>query len=355
MSHAEGVDLAVLTGLEGRDAFVSRHIGPDEADIAAMLRVGWTKSTILGQLIAAVWWTAFSLLAGATNAYANCTMSHVADIPITLYQNKLFLPITMNGTVQKLAMDTGAGSTVLSTATARRLNIPRDFDHTVEMFGVGGTDNHLYSARVERMEFAGLHFDDWHLAIADFNMLLADGADMGGLLGADILSQFDIDLDIPRRTAGFWRVSGCMQVTPPWTTSTSELKLQRIGLYHVALQIGVDGVPVQVVLDTGAPGLVLTELEAARAGASPESLQNGRPITGRGVNDGIYIGHMHVFRHVSVGRAFYDEVITQVVPRARFQNFGGLLGAAFLLQHRVWLSYATNTLFVQNAPAAPGP
>jgi predicted aspartyl protease len=290
-----------------------------------------------------------------TGAHANCSMAHVADIPITLYQNKIFLPITMNGTVQKLAMDTGAGSTVLSTATARRLNIPRDFDHTMEMLGVGGTDNHLYSARVGRMEFAGLHFDDWHLAIASFDMLLADGSDMGGLLGADILSQFDIDLDIPRRTAGFWRVSGCTNVAPPWTTATSALRLQRIGIDHVALQIAVDGVPVQVELDTGAPGLVLTELEAARAGASPESLQNGQAISGRGVNDGIYVGHMHVFQHVSLGRVGYDEVITQVLPRARLQSFGGLLGAAFLLQHRVWISYATNTLFVQNAPAAPQP
>jgi hypothetical protein len=204
------------------------------------------------------------------------------------------------------------------------------------------------------MEFAGLHFDDWHLAIADFNMLLADGSDMGGLLGADILSQFDIDLDIPRRTAGFWRVSGCNQVAPPWTTATSELRLHRLGIDLIELQIGVDGVPMQVVLDTGAPDLVLTELEAARAGATPESLQDGQAIAGRGVNDGIYVGHKHVFRQVSVGRAHYDEVIAEVVPRARLQMFGGLLGAAFLLQHRVWISYATNTLFVQNAPA-PGP
>jgi glycine dehydrogenase len=40
MTHAEVMDFAeVLTGLEAADAFVSRHIGPDDAEIAAMLRV----------------------------------------------------------------------------------------------------------------------------------------------------------------------------------------------------------------------------------------------------------------------------------------------------------------------------
>jgi predicted aspartyl protease len=291
------------------------------------------------------------LCQGMPVAHAECSMAHVADVPLTLYQNKLFVPVSMNGTVEKLAMDTGAGSTVLSTAAARRLNVVRDFDHTVEMLGVGGTDNHLYSAKVETMAFAGLHFDSWHLAIADFTMPLANGEAMGGLLGADILSLFDIDIDVPRRVAGFWRVSGCERLAPPWTTAASEVPLHRVGLDHVALPISVDGVPMQVELDTGSPGLVLTELEAARAGASPESLENGQAITGRGVNDRAYSGHMHVFAQVRVGRANYDEVITQVVPRSRLQSFGGLLGLAFLRQHRVWLSYATNRLFIQTAPA----
>ncbi len=281
-------------------------------------------------------------------------MAHVADVPLTLYQNKLFVPISMNGTIEKLAMDTGAGSTILSTAAARRLNVTRDFDHTVEMLGVGGKDNHLYSARVEKMAFAGLHFDSWHLAIADFTMPLANGEEMGGLLGADILSLFDIDINVPGRIAGFWRVSGCDRLAPPWTTEASELPLQRVGIDHVSLPISVEGVPMQVELDTGAPGLVLTELEAARAGASPESLADGQVITGRGVNDSAYMGHMHVFQTVRVGRVSYDQVVTQVVPRARLQSFSGLLGLAFLRQHRVWLSYATNRLFIQTAPG-PGP
>jgi predicted aspartyl protease len=289
----------------------------------------------------------------ATPASATCTMSHFADVSATLYQNKLFLPVTMNGIVEKLAMDTGASSTILSTDAARRLNIPHDFDQTVEMLGVGGADNHLYSGQVETMEFAGQHFDGLHLAIADFRLPLANGEEMGGLLGADILSQFDVDIDIPHRTVGFWRVSGCSQVVPPWSAVSSELPLTRIGINHMALPIAVDGVPVQVMLDTGAPDLVLTELQAARAGASLDSLRGGRAIVGHGVNDREYVGHVHVFQTVRVGRASYQEVIAEVVPRARLQSFEGLLGLAFLLQHRIWLSYATNTLFIEAAPAPP--
>ena len=278
-------------------------------------------------------------------------MSHVADVPLTLFRNKIFVSVSMNGAMQKLAVDTGSDMTVLSTAAARSLDLPRDFDHTAEALGVGGVDNHLYTAQVDRMELGGLTFSNWHLPIADFSTWLADGEEMGGLLGGDILSQFDIDLDIPGRTIGFWRVTDCTTVAPPWTAASSSVPLIRAGHHLIAVPITVDNAPVQLELDTGAPDLVLSERDAARAGASPESIEDGPAVSGRGVNNGGYTGHVHVFGLVSLGGARYEEVPTLVVPRSRFRASEGLFGLRFLIQHRVWISYATNTLFVQTAPA----
>ena len=191
------------------------------------------------------------------------------------------------------------------------------------------------------------------MAIADFNMPLADGEQSGGLLGGDLLSQFDLDLDVPGRRAGFWRISGCDSVTPPWDASTSSVPLMRRSRNLVALELRVNDAPIELMLDTGAPFLVLNELEAARAGVPPEVIEQGRVVNGRGVNETAYTGHVHIFDDIRLGGARYEEVPAVVVPRSRYGGDSGLLGLMFLRQHHVWLSYATNTLFVQNAPSAP--
>ncbi len=291
--------------------------------------------------------------AWAAAAQATCITSHVADLTLTLYQNKLFVPVTINGSPQRLFIDTGADMTVLSSATAQHLDIIRDFDHTIEALGVGGRDNHLYSALVDRLAIGGMAFDGLHLAIADFNMPLADGEQAGGLIGGDLLSRFDLDLDVPGRRIGFWRITGCNSVTPPWQASTSALPLTRKGTNLEALDVQVNGATVQLDLDTGAPFLVLNERDAARAGVPPEVIENGQVASGRGVNESAYTGHFHIFTNIRLGDARYDEVPAVVVPRSRYGGDNGLLGLMFLRQHRVWLSYATNMLFVQNAPAAP--
>ena len=289
----------------------------------------------------------------ASPAARACTMAQVADVPLTLFENKLFVPVTVNGTAQRLAIDTGADVTVLSTAVARRLGIEHDFDHTVELMGVGGRDNHLYSGLVEHLDLGGIRLDGRHLAIADFSMPMADGEPSGGLLGGDLLASYDIDLDVPARHAGFWRVTGCDSVVPPWNTAVSAVPLTRRSSHLETLDVRVNEATVQLILDTGAPFLVLSERDAARAGVPPEMIENGRLVQDRGVNDTPFSGYIHFFNDVRVGDARYQEVPTVVVPRSRYGMDIGLLGLMFLRQHRVWLSYATNTLFVQTAPAAP--
>ena len=114
-------------------------------------------------------------------------MQHVASLPVTLWQDKLFVPVTIEGTSQFMAVDTGASTTVLSSSVASALNISHDFDRTSDMEGVGGTDSHLYIGEVHRLGVGSITLTDSRIPIADFPMRMADGSAAGGLLGARIL------------------------------------------------------------------------------------------------------------------------------------------------------------------------
>ena len=266
---------------------------------------------------------------------------------MTLWQDKLFVPVTIEGTPQFMAVDTGASTTVLSSSVAGALNISHDFDHTSDMEGVGGADSHLYIGEVRRLGVGFITLTNSRIPIADFPMRMADGRDAAGLLGADILMHFDIEIDIARRRLDFWRISGCSSVQPDFEGAYSTAPMTIDNFRHVSVPVRIGLSTLDLTLDTGAPGLVLTRRAAARAGATPDVLDQDRKIGGSGVNNRAFEARLHIFPRVEVGTQVFGDVPAAVVDNSRLNRYDGLLGLMFLRRSRVWLSYATGTIFMQ--------
>jgi predicted aspartyl protease len=288
------------------------------------------------------------LLAGA--ARAECVMNRAAVLPITLWQNKLIVPVTVNGVAERFFVDTGAAVTTLSDSLANALNIPRDFDHTIDMFGVAGRESHLYLGEVQSISVGGVEVKKHAFPVASFGaFMLADGrSHADGLIGADILSHFDVDIDIPHRQIAFWRVQGCSVVKPDWHGDASGVPMQISSTRNITVPVRIDGATLDLMLDTGAGDLLLSTRAAARAGATPEVLEESRQSTGFGVNDRSYPVWLHIFRRVELGTQVYGDVRAVVVARGRYIDQGdGLLGVAFLKRGRVWISYSTGTFFAE--------
>ena len=291
--------------------------------------------------------TAFFLLLFPTLPAQACETSRVALLPITLYQDKLYVPVSINGAPRTMFVDTGAAITTLSDTTAAALSLPRDFDHTQDAFGVGGMESHLYIAQTRTLALGGVTVQGRSFPIAAFGERQADGGPVGGLIGVDILSRFDLDIDIPHRTLGLWRVVDCADVTPDWPGRSGSAPLEVQPSRHVSVPVKVDGVTVDLLLDTGSPGLVLSTRAAARAGATPEILEESRRLQGRGVNERAFQAWLHVVQRLEVAGAVYGDARAVVVRNGRVRMGDGLLGVAFLKRGRVWVSYATGRLFVE--------
>jgi predicted aspartyl protease len=286
----------------------------------------------------------------ACGARAECVMNRVAVLPVTLWRNKLLVPVTVNGTPESFFVDTGASVTTISETVAGALNIPRDFDHTMDMFGAAGRESHLYIGQVDDLSVGGIDVRKHAFPVAAFGVfLMADGrTSAAGLIGADILSHFDVDIDIPRRQIALWRVRGCSEVKPNWPGDSAGVPIQIAASRLITVPVRIDGASLDLMLDTGASDLLLNTLAAARAGATAEVLEENPHITGFGVNDRSYPAWLHIFRRVEIGPQVYGDVRAVVVNRGRYGDFGdGLLGVEFLKRGRVWISYSTSTFFTQ--------
>ncbi len=288
------------------------------------------------------------LMLTAGRAQADCLMNRVAQLPITLWRDKLYVPVVVDGTTVMMFIDTGAAVTTVSQEAAESLHLPRDFDNTVDVFGVGGKESHLYIAHTQSLMLGSIKVTDKPVPIAAFGDPLADGSAAGGLVGADILSHFDLDIDIGRRQLGLWNVAGCSEVKPDWDGATSSSDITVAPSRHVVVPVKLDGVSVDLLLDTGSPGLVVSTRAAARAGATPEMLEESRPLRGHGVNNAAFSAFLHIFPRVEVAGQVFGDARAVVVNSGRVDMGGdGLLGVAFLKRGRFWVSYATGRFFVE--------
>ncbi len=289
-------------------------------------------------------------LASLSGARAECMLNRAASLPLILWQQKLFVGATVNGIPSYFFIDTGAASTTLSQALADGQNLLRDFDHAADTFGVGGVESQLTIVQAHDVAIGPVRLLDRSFPVAVFAERMSDGSPVGGLIGADILSRFDLDLDLPGRRLGLWRVSGCSEVKPDWPGDAQSAPLDIAPSRHVAVPVRIDGATLDLLIDTGAPNVVLSTRAAARAGATPDILEQNHTLSGRGVNDRRFAGWMHIFGRLEVAGQVFGDVPTVVVAPSRVQMGDGLLGLEFLKRGRVWISYSTGKFFVEKTP-----
>lgn len=298
---------------------------------------------------------AFVLMAGA--AHAACPTEQAASLPLTLWQEKLLLPVAINGSPQTLALDTGAGISTISTVVANAMDLPHDFDHAAQLGGVGGRESILNIGQIDTLDLDKLRLRNLTVPIADMAMKTRMGEPVGGLLGAEILHQYDVEIDIPAGRLTLWKPGSCGEVAPPWQDAPDPIPIDLDDGAHVLVPFKVQGVTLHGVLDTGSGALAITAGAAYRAGLTEESLAEDIQIRGTGVNDRGWTGHLHRFGDVRFGGIVFHGVPTEVIPSNVAMRNDALIGSDALIGlpllegARLFISYRSKTLFVQSGKA----
>jgi predicted aspartyl protease len=285
-------------------------------------------------------------------ALATCATSPAASLPLSIVDEKLLIPASLNGSAEQLALDTGAGVTVISTDAAGRLDIPHDFDHAAQLGGVGGASSVLYIGQVDTLDLAGLHFAHQSFPIVDMPLRTAQGTLVAGFLGADVLHQFDVDLNIPGGRLDLWRNTGCDEAAPPWQDPAPPIQFELDAGNHILVPFKVDGVNLTAVLDTGAPWLSMTTRAAYRSGVTDDQMEADPQIHGTGVNNRSWSGHVHRFGDIQFAGASFPGLPAEVVPSTgvtAYDGLGGadaLIGLRLLRNVRIWISYRNHTIYL---------
>jgi len=120
-------------------------------------------------------------------------------VPVTFTHDQATVPVALNGRDAPMLLDTGAGRTLLTAAAVQQDNLPLDEWVSTPLMGAGNRIEERRNVLLRSMALGGVALQRRGLAqgisLAVTAQRLDTEASVAGLLGADLLSRFDLDLD----------------------------------------------------------------------------------------------------------------------------------------------------------------
>ncbi len=134
------------------------------------------------------------------------------------------------------------------------------------------------------------------------------GGSADGLLGADILLAFDIDLDLPAHRITFYRARReCPDAKPPWNEPYVAVAGVGTRRNRLLVPFELDGVGGMAVLDTGAQLSSISQRMAERIGLAEDAMATDRTVMAHGAAPDQVAVHIHRFREFRVGPAVMHD------------------------------------------------
>ncbi len=277
-----------------------------------------------------------------------CQLGLATEIPLTFQDGHLLAAPLLNGVPVSMWLDTGAQMTTLRKASAERLSLPlMALNGTVE--GVGGSSL-AYGFTARSFQIGRLSGHNFKLFASDLG-LSRPGPETDGLLGADFLGAYDLDLDLQDHKAILFKpVSGCSKPTAALGGDLYVVPMVTSGLNtdpRAHVRVTIAGKTLTALVDTGAPNSLLFRNAARRIGLAPSALAADPHFRAGGTGPATRNAVRHVLAPVQIGELTVFNLPVAIIDQAGFPDADMLLGLDFLSRVHTWFSFSSNTLVLQ--------
>lgn len=281
--------------------------------------------------------------------FETCGVRPRLAIPVEMQGNIPLMRATVKGVPATFVLDTGAVSVVLTEPALRRFGLGTDARTINVVSGVGGTAR-TFAGHLEDFRIGDLDVPDHKVSVLPPTAgISTTGID--GLFGVSVLSIFEIELDLPRRLVTLYAGRLCPDtLAPPWVAQARVLDASRSERGRFIVPIVLDGKVLTALLDTGASRTVVATDVALALGITPETLARDPQATMSGAGPQTAAAAIHRFGEINVAGQRFANPTLYVSTRAE-PGLDMILGADYLANRRLWLSYARRRVFIENAPA----
>src|SRR6202047_2517355 len=210
-------------------------------------------------------WASVAILTTAlasTPAYAAdgvgvCGTIRLAETAVALLDNQPIVKVFANSATVLLLLDTGPEATVLTPSAAQRIGAQQARVMGRQMHGITG-DIPASELELRSFTIGGVEVPRKRVRVAPIEIVNALSGPLDGVLGADTLSSFDIDLDLPGRRMTLYREQSCAIASPAWARPYARIAAGRSPSNRLYFPVQLDGRRISALFDTGAQFSVLS-------------------------------------------------------------------------------------------------
>jgi predicted aspartyl protease len=251
---------------------------------------------------------------------------------------KPVVAVAVNARILRMQVDTGAETSVLTEQGAQTLGLAPG-PARVRVAGLGGAAGYG-SVQLRRIDLAGQQLRGLTLPVMHL-----EGADgMDGLIGADLLAPYQVQIDLPGHVMTLFRAYGCRHPAPLWPA----ISIGWTGAGGLPIVDGwLDGRKLALLLDTGA------NVSAVDAGAAALATAESRAdLTSRSYGAGglAIAARAHRFTRLQIGGVSIAAPTLRVIRLPPHLGIGGLIGMDLLAGRRLWLDAAGRRLYISDPP-----
>jgi len=299
-----------------------------------------------------------AVLAGAlstTPARAEtCGLKLLASLPMQDdVGSQLVVPITIQGTPQKMVLDTGGFVGMLTTETVETLKLPK-YEMAGTVYSLKGRMTHFAQAS---LDVGPLHASSMQfLVTAPFGSWKQEG--IAGTLSQDFLQRFDVDIDFGARKVNIMMQDHCPGQVVYWTKAFAVLAFTTDDNGHIRVPVTLDGKDYKAEIDTGSTVSLLSPAVAHGAfGLDAEGAQSAagsftahlNTLTIGGVT--VQNPHLDVILDTMGQRIQADEAVSGDIG-ASTQGLPDVLIGNDILRHlHLYIAYNEKKLYVTAADA----
>jgi len=327
--------------------------------------------------------------ASGPSAGAGCVNTPAGIQRLRISGDQAYVSLPINRSQANMLLDTGDFMTSLTPEAVTRLDLPQSARPKIQITGPTGA----YEASL--VDAANVQYVGHDQKALTFAVLpdgeFAPGEHTDGLLGANFLSVYDVDMDFAGKQLAFYgKTSTCNWAGPQWTVNATKYFATNIGYELLLIPILVNGVELNALVDSGSEETSITAEAAARVGVTKASTPHDADVTQSGL--GVTSSRMQVFTSITIGSSTFnrptlaiddgpsiqqEENTSDASPQAgkkhtmaailgpdlrarrrmviafqRHAMFGAhsqldvILGADFMFKKKIYLAYHQNAVFI---------
>jgi clan AA aspartic protease (TIGR02281 family) len=278
-----------------------------------------------------------------------CLLSKVTDLPLDETAGWFSTTVRINDHPVVMLIDTGASHSTISAEVAKQLHLPEDRRNKITVHGIGGDMKAAHPVIAHSFQAGAGHLVDYELSVTYF----AKGRPgmPEGLLGLDLLSDYELEFDYPNRILTLYTAENCSGNFVPWTGHFDAIQGKRQLDGRLFIPVRLNKEAINAVIDTGAHSSAIGIDTAHDIGVPDEVLRLDRSTNSFGAPGVPVRAYAHRFDSFTIGEATFQRV-PLFVQDQRFGVEQMLLGMDFFRRRKLWLSFKTEQIFVQPAPPA---